>query len=381
MRARRCVVLGAAALPLLALAAPAAAGTTTSELLVDRSAWSWRKALPGPIPTVEPSGVPAGGLAVAHDGRPDAPPAKAAYLRLDLGDLPQGGRVSDLAVALPLHPGGDSSDSTGVRLVACRLLADFEPGEGVDPAAMPEEDCTDAPAGAYDEAGQQWTFALTDLATAWAADPSSNHGFVVRPAPDHALPADLPFQLDLAGPEAVRAQLTVVVAAQAPVGGGGTVEVVEEPPPAVEPTTTELGGWAGGVSTPAPPMDVTGPVPVTAPAATAAPTPVVGVRALPVLPASEPATGTLWALLAALAVLLAGVARVASDTAGPVALARLERQWLDRVRLHAPVSTTAAPAATVEPLVVPAPSAEDGAQGEHSRQGRSPRSAAASIST
>jgi hypothetical protein len=327
---KRAVCGGLAALPVLCWTGPAAAATTgetSVELGVQSSAWTWRQALPG----VEPSNVPTGDLPVQFDGRPDAPPAKATYLRLDLTALPAGASLSSLTLTLPLDP-AVSQDASTAPLVACRLTGPLVPGEGVAPESEPAEDCTGAPTGRYDGKGAV-SFTLTAFARTWLTD--GNNGVVVRPDPTAALPAVLPFQLSFQGPTSVTALATVVVPPTAPV-----VEPVL-PPPATAPgpdvpSVAVAPALQPPVPAPAPAPQVVAPqVHEVAPAVPAAVVPVVRTTSIR---AAGRASAAGFALAgAAFAVLLALVGWCFGEAADPRVVARAERRRLDRLRMPVPL--------------------------------------------
>ena len=376
-RSCRWTAPGLALLPLVLSASPALAAATSSTVEVDKAAWSWRKTVPVPgLPVSEPSQVPPGGLAVAADGDVQGRPAKATYLHLDLSAIPTSALVSTLTLTLPLHPDAESSGADGARLVACALLDDFRPGEATDPAAMPKDDCTGAPEGTYDDKAGAWVFDLSALASTWVAQPGTNAGVVVRPAPDYALPEGAPFQIVFSGAAKVRAELAydvlpapVVVPETTDAALGGGMDVGTAPPPPLS---------SGSAPVPAPPRRAP---PVTAPAAAAAPP---QAPALVPVPLREPSLASartsptaLWALAAMVGLLLLAVARVAGDTYGPRAFARLERERLDRVRLRAPIALIA----PVLPLESRQPVASLRRQVPQTRQGRRPIASATSTVT
>jgi hypothetical protein len=357
-------------LPLALCAAPAeAAQVDAVSLVVDRSAWTWRHPVPAPgLPVEEPSQVPAGDLAVASDGDPGGRPAKATYLRLDLTPLPAAAEVSALSLSLPVDTAAQSVVPDGVRLVACRLLADFTPGEGTDPATAPKEDCAGAPEGRYDAAAGTWSFALATTAQQWALDRGSNHGVVVRPAPDYALPDGVPFQIVFEGAAQVRAALSFTVPAPAP-----DVQAVT-PPDATggtavaAPPSVPLSAGSAPLGDLAPPAAPALAAPPAAAPAAAAVVPAAAARPRPTASATT-SPGALAALGAAVLLHLLAVARVVDDTQRPRAFARVERARLDRVRLRAPRAT---PVVVEQPLPrqVPQP-----------LQGRRPISSATSTVT
>ena len=368
------VLLPSAAVGVPAAAAAPPSSTAAAEpigLEIDRSAWSWRRAVPAlGLPAEEPSQVPPGGLAVAADLDPAGNPAKATYLHLDLAAVPATSQVAALTLALPLHPAEDDLDAADVRLVACELKAEFTPGEGLDPATMPEADCTTPAVGAFDPTTRTWAFTLTGPAQGWLQDPTSNHGVVIRPPVGHALPDGRPFQVNFVGPAEIRAELEVSVPAAAP----GTPPVDEPTPPPVHVEQPPVvsggmpaipGGSLESPTLPTPPQSA----PVIAPPVASAP-----VAAVPpsvrVLAPARSTTGALWSLAALVALLLVGVARVVGNTAGPAAFASLERQRLDRIRLATP--------GQVETKLVPDAPAVHVPQ---RRQGRSPISSATSTVT
>ncbi len=335
------VVLPVVTLPAVAYAGPTdASGETARTLTVDAAAWSWRRIVPPGQPVGEPSNVPAGGLAVQFDGRPDAPPAKATYLRLALGDLPEGTTALGLTLVLPL---GAGQDGTGKPLVACSLPSPFVVGEGVDPATQPTEDCTAAPVGTFDPVGETLAFDLTAQAKTWLAG-APNNGIVVRPDPTVAFPDATPYQLTFTSAKAVTGLLRATLPVTAAVPDEAAPAPVEQPGPVLAPQP----GYASGPVVSGP---VAAPMPV--PAAPAQVPPAVApVPAVPsaVVPAAAPtvlsrapfrasqsglAAGALVGL-----VLLALVGWSLGDSASPRAFARAERRRRDRLGLGAIVVAT-----------------------------------------
>ncbi len=333
------VALPAFALPLLAPAS-ASAQPRDVELFVDQAAWSWRPIVPAAAPEQEPSNVPTGDLAVSYDGRPDAPPAKATYLRLALGDLPRGTTATSLTVALNLDP-AVSQDASTAPLVACTLTAAFVPGSGVEPEQMPGEDCTGAPKGTYDAASQTVRFILTDAASAWLSG-KANNGFVVRPDPAAALPTVTPFDLTFSGPGTVQALLALelpVGPVMAPVPGAVAAPTYTPPvypAPSVFPQLGPQTLQQPVAQAPSLPVTVVPAVPATVPVAAPQALSVPGFRA----PARDSLAGL--GVAGALAVLLLlALSWASGQAADPMMLARAERVRRDRLR----VLPAAAPAA------------------------------------
>lgn len=336
--------------PVLLAAAPAHAAEDR-ELVVDAAAWSWRRVVPAGQPVEEPSNVPAGDLAVAYDGRPDAPAAKATYLRLALGDLPAGARPAGLQLVLPLDPSVDQ-DAGAAPLVACRLTGAFTPGEAVDPAAQPAEDCTGAPRGVYDASAGAVSFVFP------TADDVTGLGVVVRPDPAAALPDVLPFQLVFRGPAEVVGRLTVQLAPDAPAPLGPEPLPVATVPPAAPVAVLPSMPLVPAAGAPQQPVPEVAPPPAAAPV-TAPRVASAGVR-LSTVRAAGRASAAGFATAAALGlVLLLLVAWSVGDAAHPRAYARAERRRRDRLR---------------SAVQLPAPVR----QGAQSRQGRKPLSSAAS---
>jgi hypothetical protein len=330
-------------------------------LAVDASAWSWRTVVPAGLPATEPSNVPQGDLAVQYDGRPDAAPAKATYLRLALGALPPGTDVTTLTLVVPLDTAATQVGTAG-PIVACALAKDFPTGQGLDPTTMPAEDCTGAPVGTIDPVAQTLSFALADLADRWLSG-GANHGVVLRPDPASAAPDVLPYQVTFAAPKLVQGLLT----AQVP-------DVVT--PPAVEPPAVVLPPYAAPAPQVAPLPGLFAPQPAPAPAPQAAPQPAPVVVAPPQAPSAaapvafvppvlHAATGSSQAGLVAGVVLglllLALIGWSMGDAAHPRAFVRAERRRLDRL--------------AVGPIVLVQPPAVQ------RRQGRRPLSSAASTVT
>jgi hypothetical protein len=360
-RCARALLVGGLALGPALVGAPAHAATDV-ELVVDASAWSWRRLAPAPVP--EPSNVPPGSLAVAFDGQPGTA-AKATYLRLALGDLPTGTTLSRLVLTVPVDTEA-SDDPTAAPVVACRLAADFPTGEGVDPATAPEEDCTDAPVAEFDAEASALRVDLSALGRAWLAG-AANTGVVLRPPVDVAVPDVLPYQLVLAGP--------------AEVTGLATVELpgpLVAPPPAepVAPPAFEA-PVDGGVAFPPvmpgtvlPPGAPAAPLPVAVPGAPAAPQPqalVPAARPRPLAATGASVSGLGAAVLGGVLLLLVAGWSL-GDTTGLRSFARAERARSDRLRVGA--------------LVLPAPvAAAQPRSRRQTRQGRRPLASAVSTLT
>ena len=360
-RALACGVLLGASAPVL-LAVPAAlAAEQQRSVGVDASAWSWRRVVPAGQPVGEPSNVPAGGLAVQFDGRPDAAPAKATYLHLALGDLPAGSVASGFTLVLPLDP-ANTGDATTAPLVACVLAKPFVTGDGVDPASEPTEDCTHGVPGVYDPVGKAVSFPLTNQVSLWLAG-QPNNGLVVRPDPAAAVPTVAPFQLTFTGAKTVQGLLSFT----APTIGVNP-PADDAPPPYVPsyvagPALAPVPGFVPGPTAIQPPVPVAAPavvVPVEAAPAQGAPVvlaPVVRSRATARASQAGLAAGTALGLG-----LLALVGWSLGDAANPRAFARAERRRKDRIARGA--------------VVLPVDQA-----GLQIRQGRKPLSSAASTVT
>lgn len=361
---RTVLVGGLVAGPVLLCGSPAVAGTEV-ELVVDASAWSWRRVIPAPLPLSEPSGVPTGALAVAFDGRPGVP-AKATYLRLALSELPTGTALSRLALVVPVDVVA-SDDPAAAPVVACRLTAAFPTGEGLDPGSMPGEDCTGAPVARYDENAAALVVDLTAAGAAWLAG-AANSGVVLRPPPDVSVPDVAPYQLVLGGATSVVGRASVSLP-----GGASNPPAPAAVPPSFAPAP------APGVALP--PLlpgglpAVGAPAPVPAPGPTAAPAPAaVPDRPGPQAAARRPLAATGASPSGFAAAVLGGLAMLAAagwslgDTTGLPEFARRERARRDRLRHGAIV--VPAPAAAVQPVV-----------GRQTRQGRRPLSSAASTLT
>ena len=372
---RRLVTVALVLVPTCAVGAPAASaeaggGVETVSLLVDRSAWSWRRVLPvGGLPVAEPSQVPAGSLVAAADGDPEGRPAKATYLHLDLAAIATAADVHGLTLTLPVDPSEDGLDAADVRLVACPLKAGFVAGEGLEPGEVPADDCASPAVGRYDDKAKAWTFTLTPYAQRWVEDASSNHGVVVRPPVGHVLPDGKPFQITFAGAARVRAELAVSLPVAPPVVPETPVEEPAAPlaPAVVLPALPPMSGGSVPVpqSVPAPPQ--TAPV-VAAP--TGAVVPVAPADRSRVLAQARTSPTALWSLAALIGLLLLAVARVAGNTAGPAAFARLERERLDRIRLVVPTLVVPDYVPDLLPVSVP-----------QRRHGRRPISSATSTVT
>lgn len=361
---RTALVGGLVAAPVLLCGSPALASSEV-ELVVDASAWSWRRIAPAPLAAAQPSGVPTGALAVAFDGQPGTA-AKATYLRLALGDLPVGTTLSRLTLVVPVDVSA-SDDPTSAPVVACRLAAAFPAGEGLDPAAMPDEDCTDAPVARYDERATALVVDLSRAGAAWL-EGAANTGIVLRPPVDVAVPDVLPYQLVLGGATSVVGRATVALPP------GAALPPVVPPPTAPEPPAAValpplMTGELPPVGPPMPlpaPAPSAAPVPTSAPVASAGPGPQAE-RERPLAATGASPSGFAAAVLGALA-LLAAAGWALGDSTGLSAFARRERARQDRLRQGA----------VVVPVLGPAPQPGVGAQ---TRQGRRPLSSAASTLT
>ena len=294
-------------------------------LPVEAAGWSWRPTLLAG----EPSQVPEGDLAVQFDGRPDAEPAKATYLRLALGAVPVSAQVTRLTLVLPLDPAVDQDGAAG-PVVACPLTGPLVEGPGSDPAKQAPADCTRPVPGAFDAVADSFAFDLTALAQRWSAG-LPNHGIVVRPDPAAAVPSVLPFQLALRGASAITGRLTALAPTSVVAAPEEPATVAPAPPSVfLSPTT----GFASGplLNAPAalpPAAAPLAPAEVRAEAPPAvAPPAVPVVRTLAPLRASQAglAAGTCLGLL-----LLLLVGWSLGDLADPRAFVRAERRRRDRL--------------------------------------------------
>lgn len=246
-----------------ALAGPAAAAApagATVRPAVIQAAWFWQRqadllvaqGAPAP-PAEEPSGVPAGDLAVAVSDPSTGAPSKETYLAFDVGKA-IGGTVASFTFTIPLDPAATQLTSGTVPLQACLPTRAWQPGSAQTWKDKPDDDCTAKVAGRFDATKQAYTFAVPAYAASWVRD--VNLGVAIRPVDGQATP----FQLVFAPPAKVTATMTYLPAAPAPTAAGGT------------PSGTGGGAGSAGGSLPggAPPAAGTGaslpPVPLPGPA-------------------------------------------------------------------------------------------------------------------
>lgn len=342
-----CTLAGAGLLP--GMFSPALASTATSRLL--QTNWFWYHQVSSapvatsPAPDPEPSGVPAGDLAVAYDHGtatdPDSP-SKEAYLAFDVSAIPARAVVTGFTFRLTedlADPGAAALDQAAgaVPLVACVPLVNWAPGSGTDFAQKPTDDCSHPVAATFDPAAHSFTFRVPALATGWVRD--VNYGLAVREKPGY----QQPFQLDLLAPARLAAAVSYRVVTPPPGGAAA----------AATPGATATPGTAGGTTSgtdlagsAAAPLALGAAVPAGSPApsapATTVPAPLVasgslvsGAGAVHLRPAAGTSYGLGFALtlLAGLAV-LGGVSAVlraplpapALDGAGASPLSRALRR-------------------------------------------------------
>ena len=266
----------------------------------------------------EPSGVPAGDLAVTYtpNGTPRDPnePSKETLLAFDLSGWPKDATVSSFSFTLKLD-GPAQVKASQPALIACLPQGLWRNGAGDPYVDKPGIDCspTISSPGHYDAATTSYTFAIPAIAQQWVAD--VNTGVSIRQAPP-ASGSTQPFQLTFTGPDTVTAAGSYTVAAP----------VADVPPAQPDPQAgvpADAGsslGSSGGLSSTGglsgtPTTGTPGAVPPVV-----APTPQLAPQPTAALPAFGRAGSTpslsFWLFGLALLVLLTLVSLVLGDVAG-----------------------------------------------------------------
>ena len=315
-----------------------AAGTVSAKPAVLQQAWYWQNAYEQASPPVaetppasEPTGVPAGDLAVAYTGNADKSPSKMAALSFAINGIAPGASVQQFSFSLTLdpQPTATSFNTVDAAIVAClptRLWPAEMPGDYTD---EPTVDCSKKVAPTV--SGSTYTFKIPALAQTWLDD--QNLGVAIVPDPDKAA---APFQLVFQGAKSAHGNLVYAPAAtpiSSPAGSSTTPGTGTEGTPA-----TSTGGQPA-VAAPAPQV----PLPPVATGTGAAAAPPVVAAPAPVAPQSRPVaavrhasaapTAAFWLAMVVLAVLLIAASLVLGDptpTAAVVTRSRLDRVLRDR---------------------------------------------------
>jgi hypothetical protein len=364
-RTARLVTLLALASPGVALLGPAAvasqAGLVRTKPAVLQAAWFWQTAYQqanppigeAPPPVTEPSGVPAGDLAVAATSN-DGSSSKSTALAFTIGKAAKtGSTISTFTFSLKLDdsPSAANVNAAEAPVVACLATRGWSPVDGGDYSDAPVANC-DLKVKPTIKDGT-FTFEVPAIAQAWVGD--ANFGVALVNDPDNTQP----FQAVFSGPKTVDAVMAFLPPALAiPVDDGTTGTATG----AGGPTTTGGGGSsdAGGNIAPPPstPVDLppaaqadsppdTGQAPQVADgSAAAAGAAVAQAKAAPSRPGAP-----FWIGAVALALLIVTASVVLGDPAVPVPAANtsrlgrvlrereLERQTLEQQNDLAPTLT------------------------------------------
>jgi hypothetical protein len=337
---------------LLVTAAPAVATSAhvaakTGKPGVLQSAWYWQTALqqanppvdPNTVPATEPSGVPAGDLAVASTSN-DGTSSKLTALAFDIGSLKPGTTIDEFTVTLTLDtsPTAASLNTAAAAPVAClptRLWPTGDPGPIAD---APAYSCDSKVAPKVD--GNSYTFQIARLAQSWVDDQNLGVAFVNDPANTTA-----PFQLVFTGAKTVKATMRFTPPVTSG-GSGGTGGGTTDGSAGGSGGTASGGSAPGAAGTDAPPP-VPGSIPSAPPVTgdvappAAQPPQVAGDGQVPLVPIAKSAgapsspNNGFWIAGAALALLLVCAAVVLADSSVPVPTAaqtKLTRVLRDRER-------------------------------------------------
>jgi hypothetical protein len=314
--------LAVVAVPSVLIASAGAESAQSAKPAVLQSNWFWHQATSdqlagspaqGAVP--EPSGVPAGDLALAITDPSSGSVSKEPYIAFDLSAVTAGSSIGEFTFTLPLDPSATQMSAETIPLKAClptRLWTN-NPDGGTDWSQKPEDDCSTSVKGTYDAAKQAYTFAVPTYAQGWLSD--TNTGVAILPDG-----YTNPFQIAFSGPKAITATMTWT---PAPLTSG----------PATTGQTSSV-PVAAGAAAPAPapaaaPISLPAPAPVTLPGSTtsmpapAAQSPVLAAPSqapagvftpLPVLKsASSAPTPGFWLAGGVLALLLLTVSLVLGD--------------------------------------------------------------------
>jgi hypothetical protein len=325
------VLMAGALAPLLAAVPAYAGGATHAKAKVLQANWYWAKqtdALAAETAGTplsgksEPSGVPAGDLAVAYVNGSD--PNKETYLAFDESELTADSKVTSFSFTLALDPNTPQVQTSPPALIACLPTRPWSNGQGDDVANKPYDDCTHFAKGAFDAKAQTYTFTVTRYAQRWVDD--VNTGVAIRESKD----TTTPFQLAFSGPKTVKASLAYILTATKPSQGGKqptgstgqTPQTPQQPvsPPAYQPvdggsSVADLSGGlsSGSTTTPSTPTSNPGQSPEVAAGGTTPPTTTTAAGIPRVRPAgSLPGTG-FWIAAAALVLLLGVIYATVSE--------------------------------------------------------------------
>jgi hypothetical protein len=310
--------------------AAGATGTKSTKPGVLQAGWFWQTAYEqanppvaaGPAPANEPSGVPAGDLAVAHTSN-DGSSSKSTALAFDIGSLPPGSIVNSFtfSVTVDSSPQALNTGAAAAPIVAC-LPTRLWPGTlGGDYTDAPAFDCTNKVQPKVN--GSVYTFAITSIAQDWVDD--QNVGVVLVNDPANT---QTPFQVTFTGPKTVKATMSATPATPVP--------TTTTPPVAAGGTTSGAGSSTSSGSLAPPPAGNVPPGTTTTTSADqgqapqVAPTSAPQLKAVAQVSAASSAPGrAFWFGAAGLGLLMLLMSLVLGDQPQPVAAGSASR--LDRV--------------------------------------------------
>jgi hypothetical protein len=276
----------------------------------------------------EPSGVPAGDLAVAYTpgGTPQGAdePSKETLLAFDLSGWPKDASVSSFSFTLKVD-GPAQVKTSQPDLIACLPQGLWSNGAGDPYVEKPAIDCSTSisATGRYDAGSTSYTFSIPAIAQRWISD--VNTGVSIRQAtPKSGDPQ--PFQLTFTGANTVTATASYLPAVPVP-PASSTTEPNPQPGTAADAGSSGtgssggLGVTNGGGTTPTTDAGVAAPPAVAAPQL--APQPAAAIAHIGKA-GSLPSPG-FWLFGVGLLVLLALVSLVLGDSAATPAAAAAGR--------------------------------------------------------
>jgi hypothetical protein len=337
----------------LALGTPNAfaASARTVHPQVLQASWFWQTAeeqanppvSPGQLPATEPSGVPAGDLAVAHTSN-DASSSKLTAVAFSLGAAARTGTTIDaftVRLTLDQSSGAGNVAASSATVVACLPTRLWPAGAGADISSAPPVDCSaKVPAKV---SGSTYTFELAPIAQQWVGSANLGVAFVNDPGNTQT-----PYQTVFTGAKSINVSMTytpppapVAVTHHSSSGAAGSAttgsanysgtatspaSVAAAPPPSLGATTVQTPPDASVPPQVAPATPANAGASAQRPAAKTAP-------ARPSVP--------FWLAAAAIALLLAVAWAIVRDVAVPipsVSTSRLGRALLEqrRARVAAP---------------------------------------------
>jgi hypothetical protein len=217
-----------------------ATGTQRTKPGVLQAAWYWQTAyeqanppVAAALPGSEPSGVPAGDLAVAHSSN-DGSSSKMTALAFDIGTLTPGTIVDSFTFSVTVDSDPQAANSPSPAVVACMPTRMWPAELAGDYTDEPAVDCSNKVTPKV--RGSTYTFQITSIAQSWIDD--QNLGVALVNDPDNT---SAPFQVVFSGAKTVKASMTYTP---------GTTTTTTVPPPVTSVGgTSTTGGTAAGSST------------------------------------------------------------------------------------------------------------------------------------